>query len=130
MDAQGCVTGLIHHQNGVERLVPRMEIGQTPRNETETWLRRHISALERGEAMYDDMTPEMADVVRAQHAATLANVKRWGALRSLEFQSINFLNQDVYRARFENAEVEWTVSTPNPEGKYTSRGYNVITPLK
>lgn len=127
-DLQGRATELILHQNGLERYAKRIDSNLKPGTDTEASLRRYIASLQRGEPNYEEMMPAMAAAVRQNLSQIDDQIKRWGALKSVSFISMNPLGADMYTVRFEHAQVEWTVAPLTPEGKVSYRTFREITP--
>jgi DNA-binding beta-propeller fold protein YncE len=84
---------------------------------TEDALRHQIETLEKGQVDYDTMTPGMAAAARQQAAGIATMFAKWGALRSIAFQSVNGQSGDVYEVTFEHAKTEWTIAPLTADGK-------------
>lgn len=136
-DAQGRPTLLIMHQSGRDQSLPRLadstftriaaaalaaEIrfkDQTPAPGGEAVLRRVIEELRQGKPNYDLMSPNMAAVTRQQLTGLQASIVTLGAVQSVAFTRVTAGGADVYRVKFDNGAVEWTI-TVGPDGTLQS----------
>jgi DNA-binding transcriptional MerR regulator len=130
-DAQGEVSSLVHHQNGAEIRAVRVpadlvekaeaELQQRIREKlpapgSETIMRRVIAEHIRGEPDFDGMSPQLAELARAQSETVQASLAQAGALKSVSFRGVAQSGFDVYDVRFENADMEWGLALA-PDGK-------------
>lgn len=131
-DAQA--SELVLHQNGREihaarvdeaALAARVKAG-TPADGTEESLKRYVESLEKGAPNYDEMTAPMADAVRQQLPVIEGNIKRWGALQSITFKSVDDQGNDHYDVRFEHGHAEWQVAPLTADGKVQGRSFHEI----
>jgi beta-lactamase regulating signal transducer with metallopeptidase domain len=141
MDAQGHVTELVLHQNGMEQHSPRIEksaaqaieaaVAQrirnnTPNPGTEAALRRYIAGLEKDQTDYSTLTPNLASVVRAQAPVVEQRIHNLGALKSITFQSVGPGGSDVYDVTFERGGTEWRIAPLSSDGKIGGLGFRPL----
>lgn len=122
-DESGAVSGLTLHQNGYDQVAPRVDESvataleaslaerirrQRPVDNGRALLMGIIDQHQRGEVDYERMAPPLADVAREQSAAIQAEMKRLGPLKDLSFKGVTDQGWDVYAARFENGDLEWS----------------------
>jgi beta-lactamase regulating signal transducer with metallopeptidase domain len=140
-DAAGRVTGLVLHQGGMEQHAPRISAeaakaledariarikGNKPSPGTEASLRRYIDSLEKGAPNYEEMTPALANVVRAQLPGILAQIAQLGRLQSLTFKRVDTSGMDVYDVVFEHGHVIWMIGPLTADGKVDRRGFRQV----
>jgi hypothetical protein len=97
-----------------------------PHQDREASLRRYIESLENGTPNYEDMVPELANIVRSQLPNILETIKLLGQLQSISFKYGNAVGGDVYLVTFEHGKVEWTMGPLSEDGKAQSRGFRVL----
>jgi len=97
-----------------------------PHQDREVSLRHYIESLENGTPNYDDMVPELANIVRSQLPNTLETIKLLGQLQSISFKYGNAAGGDVYLVTFEHGKVEWTMGPLSEDGKAQTRGFRVL----
>jgi hypothetical protein len=97
-----------------------------PHQDREASLRRYIESLENGTPNYDEMVPELANIVRSQLPSILETIKLLGQLQSINFKYGNAAGGDVYLVTFEHGQVEWTMGPMSDDGKAKSRGFRVL----
>jgi beta-lactamase regulating signal transducer with metallopeptidase domain len=134
-DRQGGVTGLVLHQDGLERYAARIDAATAdrlaaalaqriandrPSAGTEASLRRYILSLEMGRPSYDEMTPSLADDTRHQLPTIEEFVEKAGALKSISFLSVDDGGFDVYRVTFQNSCSVWEIAPLTADGKVSS----------
>ena len=139
-DARGQVTALVVHQNGTKPRAPRISAqaakavedallarirANKPAPGTEESLRRYIVSLEKGEPNYQEMTPNLSDVVHAQAPIILQQIASFGPLKSIRFKSVNAAGMDVYDVAFKNREVTWMIAPLTSDGKVYMRGFQI-----
>lgn len=83
---------------------------------TEATLRRLIDGLEAGRVDYALMIPALARAERAESESLLISIRKWGAVKSINFRG-NKNNNDVYLVAFANQSVISTIGPLSPEGK-------------
>jgi len=140
-DVQGHVTRLVLHQGGQEQPAPRVSPqaakameeahiarlrSNTPSPGTEASLRRYVVSLEKGAPNYEEMTPALADLVRAQLPTTLAQIAQLGRLQSLTFKRVDPNGMDVYDVAFDNGRVIWMIAPLTADGKVAARGFRRV----
>lgn len=140
-DSHGKVTGLTLHQAGQDHAAPR--ISQTaaaqaqlafeqhmrsnaPSPGTRDSLLRYIDSLEKGQPDYQDMTPELAALVRKQLPLIEGIIHKMGPLRSLKFKQVNAAGMDTYDATFAHGRLEWAIAPLSADGKVVARGFRVL----
>jgi dienelactone hydrolase len=140
-DAHGQVTQLVLHQNGMESAARRVDdaIAQnteaalqariksnTPSPGTDSWIRRYIDGMEKGQPNYDEMAPALADVVRQQLTMTVQLMQRLGAFKSLTFKNVGPNGMDVYDANFDNGQLEFFIAPLDAGGKAAGVGVRAL----
>ena len=98
-----------------------------PHADREASLRRYVESLEKGAPNYDEMTPELATIVRYQQEETVATVKALGALRSISFEKGLARGEDLYLVTFEHGKVEWSMGPLTDDGKVQQREYRILS---
>jgi hypothetical protein len=93
---------------------------------TEDSLRRYIDALENGHPNYEEMSPELAAVVRRQLPQIQQIIRRVGAFESLTFKGVTEDGRDIYAAKFANGELEWQMAPLSADGKVERRGFRIV----
>lgn len=81
----------------------------------EAMLKTTIAAIQAGAINYSDMTPDLADKVRAQAANVLGVFGQLGALESVTHSGTQD-GAELFTVAFANAPLEWLIAL-NPEGK-------------
>ena len=124
-------TSLVLHQNGANMTMMRIDDGTAaqmkadldarvaagvPTAGTEAALRKMIQSTASGSPNYDEMTPELANVVRAQYSVMEPMMKSMGAVQSVTFLHVGEGGWDVYRVKFANGVLNWRISL-NAAGK-------------
>jgi CubicO group peptidase (beta-lactamase class C family) len=125
--ADGKATLVILHQNGADHAASRLSDSaakqiadnesvvakkfkdQTQDPRTETALRRLLDQIRRGAPDYDQVTPEIAAVMRKQLPELQSTIKQRGAMQSLAFKGVGRRGSDIYEVKFENGSMEWRV---------------------
>lgn len=133
-DKDAPASELVLHQGGREIHAPRIDEAAlaarvkagTASSGTEASLRRYIDSLEKGAPNYDDMTPPLANAVRQQLPVIEGSIRRWGALQSVTFKSVDADGDDHYDVRFEHGHVEWLVAPLSSDGKAVSRSFHEV----
>lgn len=120
-DAQGAVTGLVHHQDGFEDAAERVGMAevlaleeavrqrmrdQTPMAEGEAFLRRLIEGFRLGTFDPASMAPPLAGLFGEQQEAIRSELEKAGPLKALTFKGVA-QGLDIYDAEFAHARVEW-----------------------
>lgn len=80
---------------------------QDPR--TEAVLRKLLDEIRRGEPDYEQMIPQLADLVRQSLPQIQTTIKQHGAVQSMEFKGVGPGGADIYNVNFENGAMEWRV---------------------
>jgi BlaR1 peptidase M56/Domain of unknown function (DUF3471) len=89
--------------------VPPAPQRRSPVAGSEQALRDYIDALGRGAPNYDDMTPQVATITRAQLLLYRAVLARLGTLRAMSFRNVTANGNDAYVAHFSNGSAEWRI---------------------
>jgi hypothetical protein len=120
----GEVTKLVFKQGGREIHAPRMDsavatiraerLAERIRNKialpgTAAGLRKHLDGLGIDQPVYDLMTKEIADSVRAGWHTAKARYPQLGQLQSIDFTGVGPVGADIYVATYENGKSEWRV---------------------
>jgi dienelactone hydrolase len=136
-DAQGQVTQLVLHQGGMESAAKKIDDATAQKTEaalqariksnapsagTDSWIRRYIDAMEKGQPNYGEMAPALADAVRQQLAMATQLMQRLGAFRSLTFKNVGPNGMDVYDATFDNGQLEFFIGPLDDAGKAVNVG--------
>lgn len=73
------------------------------------------------------MQPELEQAVRQQMAASLAMLKRLGALKNITFLGEKY-GSAVYKVDFENGETLWAIRLA-PDGKIAGLSFRPYRPM-
>jgi serine-type D-Ala-D-Ala carboxypeptidase/endopeptidase len=140
-DKHGRVRALTLHQNGFDHAAPRISRAaarqaqhafeqhlrsNAPSPGTKASLLRYIDSLERGQPNYQEMTPEMATLVRKQLPLIEGIIRKMGALQSLQFKGVNAAGMDTYDATFAHGRLEWAIGPLTVDGKVAERGFRIL----
>jgi CubicO group peptidase (beta-lactamase class C family) len=140
-DAQGKVGGLTLHQGGADHAAPRISRAaatqarrafeqhlrsNSPSPGTRASLLRYIDSLEKGQPNYQEMTPDLATLVRKELPLIEGTIRKMGALQSLKFKQVNAAGMDIYDATFAHGRLEWAVAPLSPDGKVARRGFQAL----
>jgi beta-lactamase regulating signal transducer with metallopeptidase domain len=132
-DPQGRATGLVLHQDGLERPAPRIDQAQAqslaesyakrlkgaaPLPGSEAALRHQIEAFEQGQPDYDAMTEGLAAVTRPQIPRIERQFALLGPLQTISFRGVGFSGWDIYEAKFVNGILINRILL-TPDGKIT-----------
>ena len=136
-DAGGHVTGLVLHQLGMERPMPRISApaakaiedalmarikANTPSPGTEAALRHQIAAVEQGAFDTAAMSPPLGALVRSQAPTAIQTFAQLGAFKSLAFRYVGPDGFDLYEAVFEHGKLDWMI-WPLADGKIKALRY-------
>jgi hypothetical protein len=94
----------------------------TPLPGTEAALRRMIESNARGQPDYDELTPALADLVRAHVAEVQTMLAGMGPIQSVTFRGPWHAHGDSFEVRFAKGAQIWTLSL-TPEGKVTGAAF-------
>ena len=134
-NAQGDVTGLVLHQNGLEQSAPRISESEArdieaafaqhvkdnkPSPGTERALRREIDAEMKGQPDYSDMMPGLAAATLEQWPLAQRLLSNLGELKSVTFKGVGPGGADIYEVAFEEAPTEWRIQPLSSDGKIWS----------
>jgi hypothetical protein len=84
----------------------------TPNPGTEAALRALLDSFVKGDTSYPMLTAQFANLVRTQPPP----FKDWGAFKSVSFDSVGGMGEDVFVAQYEKGKVNWGV-LPLEDGK-------------
>ena len=124
-DAQAAVTGVLLRVQGVEfasaridaataaqlmaRLSDRIQ-SQKPLSGGGAALRRLVEGIQAGNPPYEQMSPQLAQIVRIQLPLLQPLAQYLGALRSIEFRGVESGGSDQYDAHCERGTSRWRIS--------------------
>jgi D-alanyl-D-alanine carboxypeptidase len=91
---------------------------------SELALRKHLASVARGEPNYDDLTPELAAMVRAQPGAREA-AAHLGPVESVLFKGVGARGADIYEVTTTQGLSEWRIMLA-PDGKITFLLFHVL----
>jgi beta-lactamase regulating signal transducer with metallopeptidase domain len=132
-DAQGRATGLVLHQDGLERPAPRIDQPQAqalqdnfakrlkdgaPMPGSEAALRHQLEGFAHGMPDYDAMTESLAALKRPVVPIIQRQLALLGPLQSISFRGIGSSGWDLYEARFANGIFICRILL-TPDGKIT-----------
>jgi D-alanyl-D-alanine carboxypeptidase len=106
------------------RLPPEQQLSPDPG--AEAALRRHIESVQRGAPNYDDMTPQVADMIRSQ-PAPLEIIAGLGEIRSIVFKGKGPQGGNIFDVETTKGVSEWRILL-NPEGKIAVIFFRVEPP--
>lgn len=86
-------------------LIPRL----TAQPGSEAALRRSVAELQAGAPRYELLSPELAELTRAQLPQLHADVAALGPLQSVRFVEIGRLGESVYDLKFAKEEWRWSI---------------------
>jgi hypothetical protein len=72
------------------------------------------------------MAPPLAEIVRHQLPAILAEIKRLGPLRSISFHEVSEADMDVYYADFDYGSVAWEIAPLSETGKVVGLNFKSV----
>jgi CubicO group peptidase (beta-lactamase class C family) len=123
----GRATQVTLHQNGSDYQAPRLSDieakqiadlqaavakkfkDQTQDPRTDAVIRRVLDEIRRGAPDYDQMAPELANVIRQRLPELQATIKQRGAMQLVSFRGAGPGGADIYEAKFENGSLECRV---------------------
>jgi D-alanyl-D-alanine carboxypeptidase len=94
---------------------PPLATSAPPARPTEAVLREHFASLQRGEPNYDDMSPRLAEIIRA-HPDSSQMARDLGAVQSMTFRGTGPRGADIYEVTTDNGLSEWRIKLA-PDGK-------------
>ena len=92
-----------------EQLVQEKFERQSPSDGTEQALRRMIENMVAGKPNYDEMSAELAELVRQQWPGVRSELAEAGAVKSLRFVGVGGGGADVYFVQHENRSLYWRI---------------------
>lgn len=123
-DSAGQTASLVLHQNGKDVPMTRIDAslaaqiaantaakvqGQTATPGSEAALRRLVTAIAAGKPNYDEMSPELADVIRQQLPKLQGTVSGLGAIQAVEFRGVGNQGWDIYEVKQEHGSTQWRI---------------------
>lgn len=131
-NADGTVTGLVLHQNGLLQHAKRVSAAtaqkgeaalmarikrHTPSPGTEAAVRHQIAAMIKGQADYSAMAPALAIAARQQAPLVSQMFAKLGSFKSLRFKGVSQEGFDVYEATFAQGRLDFQIAPLGPHGK-------------
>ncbi|MEQ5839121.1 M56 family metallopeptidase [Paraburkholderia acidicola] len=128
VDDQGQVTGLIHHQNGRDTTLPRIDAAEAESIEaalaakvksqaatpgSEAALRRHIDSLQSGHPRYSEMSAGLQDATREQLPRITEYMNQWGPIESVRFLGVGSQGWDIYQVTHASGSAIWRIHLQN-----------------
>ena len=83
---------------------------QTHSPETKDFLTRHIAELRKTTPNFDEMSPELAQVMRQQAPEYKQTLARLGDVESLHSRGVNLSDMEVFDVKFSNGSAVWMIS--------------------
>jgi DNA-binding transcriptional MerR regulator len=123
-DSQGAVSALLIRVQGVESTFPRIDAtaaeqlmaklseriqGQKPLAGSEAALRRLVEGIQAGNPPYEEMSSQLAQVVRQQLPLLQPLAEYLGAFRSIEFCGVGSGGWDQYDVHRERGTSRWQI---------------------
>ncbi|WP_367190388.1 hypothetical protein [Burkholderia sp. Ed8] len=124
VDDQGHVTALLHHQNGRDFTLPRIDSvdaaaiaatvaakvkSQVATSGSEAALHRNIDGLQSGNPIYSDMSPDLQEATREQMPRLKEDMNRIGAIESVRFVGVGNQGWDIYQVTHELGSSTWRI---------------------
>lgn len=103
------IAGQLVHLYFGEPIEPAAKPGQVAHQGSEAALRRMIGELAAGKVNYGEMSPALAEIVRA-HPEVAEMFKRFGAIQSVTFVGFGGKGEDLFTVKFEHAVVQWRIA--------------------
>ena len=83
---------------------------------SEAATRKMVTAIQEGHPDYEDMSPGLADAVRAQQPQMKPGMEFLGPVKTVEFVRVGDGGWDVYRVKYANGSLLWRIGL-GPDGK-------------
>jgi bla regulator protein blaR1 len=124
VDDQGHVTALLHHQNGHDFTLPRVDSAEAEEIEatvaakvksqmatpgSEVALRRHIDGLQVGNPIYSEMSPDLQQATREQLPRLKEDLNRIGPVESVRFVGVGNQGWDIYQVTHDLGSSTWRI---------------------
>jgi bla regulator protein blaR1 len=124
VDDQGHVSGLVHHQNGHDTTLPRIDAAEGERMEaalaarvksqtatpgSEAALRRLIDGTMSGNPNYSEMSPELQEATRAQLPGIKDSLNRVGPVENVRFVGVGNQGWDIYQVTHDSGSSSWRI---------------------
>ncbi len=81
-----------------------------PARSTEAAVRKNIADIQAGTPDYDQMSPDLADATRQQLPKLRTYLAQMGAVKSVQFQTVDPNGADLYHVEFEHGATEWQIA--------------------
>jgi hypothetical protein len=136
-DPQGAVSAVLTRAQGVELTLPRIDAttaehlraklneriqSQKPVPGSEAALRRFVEGIQAGNPPYEDMSSQLAQVIRLQFPQLQLLTEYLGAFRSIEFRGVGSAGLDQYDVHREHGTSRWQILL-SANGKIASVSY-------
>jgi DNA-binding transcriptional MerR regulator len=137
-DPQGAVSAVVTRAQGVELTFPRIDAttaeqlraqlskrvqSRTPLPGSESALRRLVEGIQAGNPPYEEMSPQLEQVIRLQLPQLQPLTEYLGAFRSTEFRGVGSGGLDQYDVHREHGTSRWQILL-NTEGKIVSASFD------
>jgi len=124
VDDQGHVSGLVHHQNGHDTTLPRIDAAEGERMEaalaarvksqtatpgSEAALRRLIDGTMSGNPNFSEMSPELQEATRAQLPGIKDSLNRVGPVENVRFVGVGNQGWDIYQVTHDSGSSSWRI---------------------
>ncbi|RFU45414.1 DUF3471 domain-containing protein [Paraburkholderia sp. DHOC27] len=124
IDEHGQVTALIHHQNGRDNTLPRIDAAEEERLATtlavkvksqlatpgtEAALRRNIEGLQSGNPVYAEMSPGLEEATREQLLDLQDDLNSIGAIKAIRFMGVGNQGWDIYQVTHDAGSSTWRI---------------------
>ena len=124
VDDQGHVTGLVHHQNGSDTTLPRIDAVEAEKFEailaakvksqlatpgSEAALRQNIEGLQSGSPTYSAMSPDLQEATRAQLPRLKDDMNRLGPVERIQFVGVGNMGWDIYQVTHVSGSSTWRI---------------------
>jgi len=91
----------------------------------EQMLRGLIREAADGKINYQAMTPDLAEAVRPQAAASRSELVALGPLKSVTFETVDPTGSEIYRTTFEHGALTWAFQV-NGQGLISNAAYRPL----
>ena len=124
VDDQGHVTALIHHQNGRDITMPRIDSAEAEKMEatlaakvksqtatpgSESALRRNIDGLQSGNPLYAEMSTGLQEATREQLPRIKEDLDRIGPVENVRFVGVGNQGWDIYQVTHDSGSSTWRI---------------------
>lgn len=137
-DATGLVTGMVAHQQGVEKFNPKIGAAAAaglaaararyvranmPSPGSEAFVRKQLINYQAGTSADADIEPGFAGLIHVALPRSHERLKALGALKSLRFAGLSPNGLNNFEASFAHGKLLVSVMPPLPDGKIWGFGY-------